>query len=339
MRIVLVRLSALGDIVHTWPLADAIRRRRPKAHLTWVVEAPLVPLVEGHPSVDAVITTRTRRWRSAPFAAQTRAEVAALKGRFSELAPDLAIDAQGTVKSAMVARWTGARRRVGLARPWRRELAAGLAYSETLPGSSSDPHIVATNVSLVDAVGEGALVPPRHPDGRWLLDAGVDGVDETWGRPYAVLLPGAGQPDKILPVDTLAAVAHHLEDRGIDTVVVWGPSERDRAREVVAAGGDMTHLAPPTDLLQLTVVLGSAAVVVGGDTGPVHLAASLGVPTVGVFLTTDAHRNAPLGDRTAVVSGAAPSRGISGSATTGKDRNLSPDEIVDALTGLLGSRN
>ena len=97
MRIVLVRLSALGDIVHTWPLAAALREASPDSHLTWVVEAPFAPLVDSHPAVDAVITTATRRWRRSPFSARTRAEVAALKSRFAELAPNLAIDSQGSL--------------------------------------------------------------------------------------------------------------------------------------------------------------------------------------------------------------------------------------------------
>jgi heptosyltransferase-1 len=111
MRIVLVRLSALGDIVHTWPLADAIRSARPQAHLSWVVEKPFTPLVEGHPAVDSIFAVTTKQWRRRPFSASTRAQIAVLKTRFEELNPDLAIDTQGTLKSALVTRWTSAPRR------------------------------------------------------------------------------------------------------------------------------------------------------------------------------------------------------------------------------------
>ena len=146
MRIVLIRLSAVGDIVHTWPLAAAIRSARPQAHLSWVVEEALAPLVEGHPAVDAVLTVATGRWRKQPFAARTRAEVATFKGRVQELQPNLSIDAQGTLKSSLITRWCRAPRRVGLARPWRREALAGLVYTETLPGNSSRRHVIATNL-------------------------------------------------------------------------------------------------------------------------------------------------------------------------------------------------
>ena len=339
MRIILVRLSALGDIVHTWPLAEAIRAARPNDHLTWVVEKPLAPLVENHPAIDAVITVTTRKWRKQPFSARTRAEIATLKSRFQELQPDLTIDAQGTLKSAIVTRWTGAGRRVGLARPWRRELIAGFATTETVPGSLTHRHVIATNLELMRAVGVEPPTKPTSPDGRWLIDAGPGiGIDGAWSPLYAVVLPGAGQPHKILPASTLAETAKHLVDRGLDVIVAWGPGERDQASEVVEIGGAGVYLAPPTSILDLALLLGSAALVVGGDTGPIHLAASLGVPTVGVHLTTDPARNGPMGDRVAVVSGAAPGRRPGGSATTGPARKVPSTEIWSAIDDLLGSQ-
>jgi lipopolysaccharide heptosyltransferase I len=337
MRIVLIRLSALGDIVHTWPLAVALHAERPEAHLTWIVEQPLATLVEGHPAVDTVLTVATGQWRKRPFSARTRAEIAAFKSRVHELQPDLSIDAQGTLKSGLVTRWCKASRRVGLARPWRREVVAGLAYTETLPGSSSHRHVVATNLELVRSVGGEAPVVPSQPDGRWLLERARPHFTGSWGTGYAVILPGAGQPEKILSAAILADTARYLASQGMHVVTAWGPSERERAEEIIELGGAGVHLAPPTNLIELTALLGSAAVVVGGDTGPVHLAASLGVPTLAVFLTTDPERNGPAGARVAVVSGAAPGRGPRGSATTGRARTISASEICTAIEQLLGS--
>jgi heptosyltransferase-1 len=339
MRAVLVRLSALGDVVHTWPLADALRAARPDLHLTWAVEEPLAPLVVGHPAVDAVITTATRRWRQRPLTAATRAEVAILRGRFQELQPDLAIDAQGTVKSALITRWTRAPRRVGLARPWRRELLAGLAYTETVPGDPDRPHVVATTAGLTRALVRDPLPPAPAPDGRWLLErAAATAPTWSWPLPFAVVLPGAGQPDKILGEPLLAEVSRQLVAFGFSVVVAWGPAEHGRARRVTESAGSSVYLAPATDLLELTALLGSAALVIGGDTGPVHLAASLGVPTLAVFLTTDAIRNRPLGPIVGVVSGAAPGRGPGGSAATGPARPVTLHEITAAITDLLGSQ-
>jgi len=305
MRLALIRLSALGDIIHTWPLVLSLKENRPDLHLTWVVEEPFRPLVEGHPAVDSVITVATRRWRKAPFAQRTRVETGAVKTLLRKLTPDLILDSQGTVKSAWITRWAAAADRVGLARPWRRELLPALIYSRVLPGSEGDPHVVATNCHLVRAVGGKPGPKTPDPDGRWLLERSIRRWPEfRRNTPYAVILPGAGQPSKVLSTDTLAALARLIAARDLEVVVAWGPGELKRAEAVVAGAGQATTVAPPTNIEQLTVLLGGASVVVGADTGPIHLAASLGAPTLAVFLTTDWRRNGPLGPHTAVLSAA-----------------------------------
>jgi heptosyltransferase-1 len=306
-------------------------------HLSWVVEEPFQPLVEGHPSVDAVLTTRTRAWRRRPLSTSTRAEIAVLKARFHELQPELAIDAQGLFKSALVSRWTGARRRVGLARPWRRERIARFAYTEVFRGAADGAHVAATNLELVRAVGSAppALTPP---DGSWLLGRAraLGTTDVALKHAYAVVLPGAGGAHKVLAETTLAAVSRELAVSGLEVVVAWGPGEIDRARRVVERAGTGVRLAPPTSLLELSVLLGAAALVIGGDTGPVHLAASFSVPTVAVFLASDSRRNAPLGTKTAVVAAAEEvTRPPSGSARARPAHQVGSTEIVESARYLL----
>ncbi len=336
MRLVLVRLSAIGDIVHTWPLACALREAEPRCHLSWVVEEPFRPLIEGHPAVDAVLTTRTRRWRRRPWSAVTRAEIGKLKSLFHELQPDIALDPQGVLKSAVVTRWTGAARRIGLARPWRRELLAACAYTESTPGAPGRAHVAETNVEMVRALG---LDPPGNvlPDGSWLVQRVAEKRPEgSWAAPYAVVLPGTAGAHKIIPTATLAEVSRGITTLGMDVLVAWGPGEEERARRVASVAGAGVYLAPPTGLEALVALLGGASLVVGGDTGPSHLAASFGVPTVAVFLASDWRRNGPLGIRTAVVSGAAtgPS-GPSGSARLPSRRTVETHEIIDAAGSLL----
>jgi len=305
MRLVLVRLSALGDLVHTWPLANALRRARPKLHISWVVEHSLRSLVDGHPAVDCTLTVHTRRWRRAPFSAQTRAETAIFRSRLLELEADLALDIQGTLKSAWVTHASGAKERVGLARPWRRERLAGLVYDRTVQGSVDPPHVVATNLAAARAVGvePGELMAP---DGRWLLERGTNRPSNgsAWPPRYSVVLPGAGHSSKIVPESVLAEVAKGLADRSVPAVVAWGPGEEARARTVVQGAAGKAILAPPTTILELAHLCAGASLVVGGDTGPIHLAASLGVATLAVFVATDWRRNGPLGDRAASISAA-----------------------------------
>jgi heptosyltransferase-1 len=335
--VVLVRLSALGDIVHTWPLAEALRAARPDMHLTWVVEEPFRPMVEGHPAVDEVVSVATKRWRRELLRRQTRVEVTRLRRRFSELQPELTIDSQGVAKSAMIARLSGAPLRIGLARPWRREQLAGLAYTSTLQGSSSHRHVVATNLELVRATGGHPPPEIQVPNGRWLLErlsdqeppAPVEG-------PCVVLIPGAGWASKELPVGTLAGVARGLAAPTLDVVVAWGPGERSRAEAVVARAGSSARLAPSTDLCELVLLLSQARLVIGGDTGPVHLAASLGVPTLAVFTATDWQRNGPLGPRAEVIS-AADTRcgGPSAIPHATPIRTITAVEVVDRAGELL----
>ncbi len=329
-RIVLVRLSALGDIVHTWPLAVALKAHGIASSLTWVVEAPFAPLVEGHPAVDRVVTVTTRAWRRRPLAPATLDGLRALRRELEAVHPGLAIDPQGVAKSALVTRLVPAGRRVGLARPYRRERLAGLAYSETIPVPPEATHVVGWNLAFATALGAPAFPGPPAPDGRWLLGPEAPGRDPG----LAVLLPGAGQPGKVLPEETLAEVGRRLTASGLRPVVAWGPGERDRAGRI--AGLCNGEVAPPTTIPELAALLARASVAVGADTGPVHLAASLGTPTVGVHLTTDAVRNAPLGPRVAVVSGARPGTGRRAAARTGMLRIPGAREIADAALELLG---
>ncbi len=339
MRIVLVRLSALGDIVHTWPLADALCAARPHAHLTWIVEEPLRALVDGHPAVNAVLTVASRPWRRHPLATRTRMEIGSLRTRLRELQPDIALDPQGVLKSALVTRWSGAPRRVGLAHPWRRERLAGFAYSETVPGAPPGQHVVASNLELLRSLG---IEPPagQLPNGSWLLARVAPRVPTgNWHAPYAVVVPGTGGVHKALPTSILASVARGLGACGLEVVVAWGPGERNRAAEVADAGGSGAHLAPPTSLEELTALLGRAALIVGGDTGPVHLGASLSVPTLAVFLASDWRRNGPLGVSVAVVSGAEETRGgPTGSARSRPRRPVEPEEIIAAARNLLDAQ-
>ena len=199
--------------------------------------------------------------------------------------------------------------------------------------------MVVTNLELVRAAGATPPDPAPMPDGDWLLQRLANRPPIVNPDPgYVALLPGAGRPEKILPVEDLATVARWSVDRGLRAVVLWGPGEEGRARAVVEAAGPGTELAPPTDLRDLVVALGHARAVVGGDTGPIPLAASLSVPTVAVFTTTDWRRNGPLGPSVAVVSGATLGDAHpTGSSAAKRPGTVTAEEIIDGLRGLLES--
>jgi ADP-heptose:LPS heptosyltransferase len=210
-----------------------------------------------------------------------------------------------------------------------------MAYTATVRGAPGSSHVVETNLALLRALN---AEPPElvFPDGSWLLERVADRVPAgDWSTPYAVVLPGAGGSHKILSRQSLSEVARGLVADGLGVVVAWGPGEKEHADVIASSAGDGVHLAPPTDLAELAALLGGATLVIGGDTGPVHLAASFGRPTLAVFLASDWRRNGPLGARTAVVSGAAAAARIpSGTARTRRQREVSAAEILKSAREL-----
>ena len=330
MRVLLTRLSALGDIVHTWPLADALTRGEHPVELAWVVEEPFLPLVTAHPGVTRAIPVATRRWRRAPFAASTRREISEARRLLREFAPEVALDPQGLYKSAVWGWLSGAPERVGLARELRREALSGLCYTRTMAPPPGLRHVIDLNLSLAEALGRAAPYG-ASPDGTFLLR----GSSPREGRAAVALLPGTGGKGKAWLAESFAALARQTADRGLPVTLVWGPGQRALAESIVARAGPGVTLAPPTSLLELAALLARCAAVVGGDTGPVHLAASLGVPTVAVFVATDPERNGPRGPHVRIVT-AARTGAQSGRARRGAAGGATVAEVVDALTGALG---
>lgn len=281
MKVLVVRLGALGDIVHTIPAVAALITAIPDAHVDWLVERrhrsvldlfalPVTPIeieTAGLPSAWKAV----RRARARDY--------------------DVAIDFQGLLKSALLARASGAPRVVGFARVALRERAAAAFYSEHIdPGAGL--HIIAKNLALLRAFDietsavELPLKPPMATPGG-----------------SVVLNPGAGWPNKQWAPERFGAVAAALQrSRGLRSIVTWGPHERDLAMGVVSHSGGAADLAPATSLAELTALLASAPLVVSGDTGPIHLAAAAGAPVVGIYGPTDPARNGPWSAADVVVS-------------------------------------
>jgi lipopolysaccharide heptosyltransferase I len=291
-RILLVRLSALGDIVHALPVADALRRAWPEARLDWLVDAryrPLLDLADGLDGVEA--------WASPAVLGPQG--LAAVVRRLRATAYDVALDLQGLLKSAVLARLSGAARVVGFGHAHLREPAARWCYTETVEPEDAG-HVVEKNLAMLRALD----LPAGAAGPRFALRASpttVSGEVEAEVRRLgasgcAVLNPGANWPNKRWPPARFGALARELRQRhGWASCVLWGPSEEVLAREVAAASGGCAFIAPRTDLADVLAVAGGARVVVSGDTGPMHLAAARGTPVVGLFGPTSSTRNGPWG--------------------------------------------
>ena len=302
MNILIVRLGALGDVVHTIPAVAALRRAYPTARLDWLVEPRHREMVELVRVLDSVVILEAptvggwvravRDLRATPY--------------------DVALDFQGLMKSAVLARASGASRVIGFSIWHLRERSARPFYSEVeLPPPSRqalprtdqvEEHVIHKNLHLLRTLGiESTTIefPLRSTE-----SLALDDVRRVLGEtPFALLNPGAAWPNKRWPPDRFGAVAAFLRDvRGLRSLVLWGPGEAPLAHAVVEASNGAALLAPPTGIRDLLELSRAAPLMISGDTGPLHIAAAAGTPIVALFGPTDPRRNGPFADEDLVVS-------------------------------------
>src|SRR5688572_11909025 len=243
-RILVVRLGSLGDLVHTLPAVAALRRRFPHATIDWLVDAPHRTFLELVPIVSSLVVLPAR---TAAAWLETRR---ALRARDY----DVALDFQGLLKSAALARLSGARRVIGFDRPALREAMAAPLYTERVIVDDRQ-HVIRKNLqlaaSIAGAQGTNSLEFPIAA----VASAEIDRFLNTVRQPFALLNPGAAWPNKRWPPVRFGAVARHLRDRhGLRSVILWGPGEADAARAIVAASDDAAELAPATGLPDLVAL-------------------------------------------------------------------------------------
>lgn len=285
-RLLIVRLGSIGDIVHAAPVAANLRAHDPAVEIDWVVEAALAPLVEMITPVTRTITIRTRAvmrpggWIDA---------IQALRERDY----DAALDVQGLVKSATLARASGARRVIGFDRASLREPLAAWGYSETVAAVEGE-HVIDRNLSILRALQVPIADARACPIEPGAASPALAGFLATAGHHIAIVNPGANWPNKRWPPEHFAAVAQHLaREHGLAPIVTWGPGDEAMVAAVIDASGGVVQAAPPTSLRDYLVLARRASIVVSGDTGPLHLAAAMHTPIVGIYGPTDPRRNGP----------------------------------------------
>ncbi len=289
-RILICKLTAIGDVIHGIPVACALRDHFPNALIAWVAEGRAGDLLRSHAAIDELIQV-PRRWL------KSAGEVRALRRRLREQRFDITLDLQGLTKSAIAARLSGARRRIGFAGKMGREFSRVL-NNERIEVRSD--HVVDRYLELLRPLGieapEVRFDVPRHADDTVAVVEFLD-QHELFSRP-AIINPGAGWPSKRWSNERFAAVAKHLGDTyGVMSIVVWaGDEEHQWAKEIVASSGGHAVLAPRTSLTELAELCRMARLFVGSDTGPMHLAAAVGTPCVGLFGPMPAERNGPYGE-------------------------------------------
>jgi lipopolysaccharide heptosyltransferase I len=290
-RILIVRLSAIGDCIHGLPVLCALRDAVPSAHLSWVVEGRTADLLRCHPALDAVVQLR-RGWLKSPVAIwNARRQLHALR-------PDVVIDLQGLTKSAIAGWLSGAPTRIGFGGRDGRELSTWLNNTLVEPMMT---HVIDRNLELLQPL---EIMPDDVRFGMAKFDKDTAAIgrfvrDRGLGAGFALLNVGAGWPSKRWPADRFAQVARYLGERyHLRSAIAWaGDEERRCADQIIVNAGGFAHIAPPTALVELAALCQRARLFVGCDTGPLHLAAALGTPCVGLYGATSARRNGPYGQQ------------------------------------------
>ncbi len=280
-RLLVVRLGSFGDLVHTLPAVAAIRRAHPGLEIDWLVDAAHREFLALVPVITHVV----------PLADRTARAWLAARRALRQRRYDVAVDFQGLLKSAALARLSGATRVIGFDRRALREGAAALFYTERVAVGEGG-HVIDKNLRLAAALG--ATDTTREFPIAAVESAAARAAQARAAGPYALLNPGAAWPNKRWPPDRLGRVARLLRERhGLASVVVWGPGEDATARDVVAHSDGAAALAPQTTWPDVVALARGARLIVSGDTGPLHLAAAVGVPAVALFGPTNPGRNGP----------------------------------------------
>ncbi len=331
--LLIVRLSAMGDIIHTLPAAAALRQAFPNVTLGWLVEERWAELLctlrhprsgarsSQRPMVDRVHSVNTAEWRHAILSFNTWQQVAVGLSHLRGVKYDAVVDFQGAVRSAVLSRWSGAPIIYGSAQP--RENAASMFYTRKV--LTSGVHVVEQALSLAGALSPTPIIDPQvqfpvDPDAETKIAPLI-----TDRKPFAILNPGAGWGAKRWPAERYGQVAKKLADQedGVRFLVNYGPGEEELALAVEAAseGAAQKVSCSVSELIALTR---RASLFVGGDTGPLHLAAALKVPVVAIFGPTNPARNGPLGTRSIVLRSA--------SSLTDHKRHAEPEQGLLEIT-------
>ena len=301
-RFLVVRLTALGDILHTVPAVAALRAAHPKAKIDWVVERKWAPVIEGSPAIDEVI----------PFDRRSVWNAVECVERLRENRYDCAIDFQGLYKSSILSALSGAPRRIGFDRAWAREEGAAMFYTERV--TPVGRHVSELNYSLAERAGaarpESSEYPLRVPAGgaasvrSRLHDLGIVGE-------YLVIGPAASWRAKCWPPDRFGVLCRELEARaalgaGARVVVIQGPGEKSVVDEVLRAAAPVCPAVIAPTIEELMGLVAHARYMVAADSGPLHLAAAMGTPVVGLYGPTDPARNGPFTPGAVIVHKALP---------------------------------
>lgn len=303
--LLVVRLGAMGDIIHTLPAVAALRAAFPTARIGWIVEERWAELLcarnspnsgprgPSRPLVDFVHCVNTKAWRKSLLARETQRQISSSLREVRDLKYEVAVDFQGALKSAVIARSSKTRTLVGSDHP--SETPARLLYTRRV--ATTKAHVVEQYHSLAEAVAGNTLTIPavEFPQDAKAEESIANKLAELGvNKNFVILNPGAGWGAKQWPPEHYGTVAVAIAADGLTPLINCGPSEEALVHAVRAASNGKA-LPISCTIAELIALIRRARLFIGGDTGPLHLAAALRVPVVAIFGPTDPARNGPYG--------------------------------------------
>ncbi|MCC6346958.1 MAG: glycosyltransferase family 9 protein, partial [Nitrospirales bacterium] len=286
-KILVVKPSSLGDIVHSMPFLQVMRETFPQAEIHWIVAKGLEGLIEGHPLIGKLWIIEKDHWKDLKRLGGTARELKSLFASLREEEFDLAVDLQGLLRSGILTRASRAPVRVGFSEA--RE-GSTLFYTHRVRGGR-EVHAVDRYLKIASALG-GTVRDVLFPLPPAEDSAEVRAIKSGAGD-YVVIVPGARWKTKIWPAERFGRIASLLRERSI---IVGSQADGERAKEIEAlSGGKALSLAGMTDLRELIAVIRDARFVLTNDSGPMHIAAALGIPVVALFGPTNPVRTGPYG--------------------------------------------
>jgi heptosyltransferase I len=341
--ILVIRLGAMGDIIHTLAAVTALRTAVPDIRIGWVVEdrwsellcaegsAHAGPRDAQRPIADFLHLVDTKRWRKSPSSAETRRAVKAVRHEIRDQKYEVAADFQGAMKSALIARFSGATAVAGFEHP--REAPARFLYRERFPVRGT--HVIEHYRSLAEAIAARSLPKcspslPRDEKAETSIAAKLAII----GQEFVLINPGAGWGAKQWPAERYGKVARAIASEGFTALVNFGPGEQELALSVQEASGGVAQPIS-CSIAELIALTHRAKMFIGGDTGPLHLAAALRIPVVAIFGPTDPARNGPYSTNSIVLRHPASKTSLSHTSTAESGLlNISADEVISAARKL-----
>ena len=299
-KILILKFSALGDVVHTLPFAATLRKSLPNSHITWMVEERYQDLLLDNPDINEVIPLRTKVWRK-NWTSKSFGEIFDTIKALRQRNFDMVFDLHGLLKSGVIARLSGAPTRVGFHRKNCKEKVSSLFTNHKAAYMAGGLHIVDMYLRLLqctlDQVTETKFFPLKVPDeANKKITSFFDQHPDLTSRPIIAINPGAGFESKQWELARFAELADRIsEELKHSIMLTWGPGEDFKAQQISVSMKQQSWIAPPTSILESIALYKRMVLLVSCDSGPLHLSAAENIPTVSIFGPTDPVRNGAYG--------------------------------------------